>query len=302
MFKYSIYVDVNDKNDLLLPHKADEMGFGISAIQHGTTRRLVYKENLDTFSSHQELFNLEEIEKSLNVTVKRYEDTEEIIAGIECDSVSPFKVTELQQWLNKQSEESSNYHLSSKHEWKHFSDIDGLIEKINSNINISSRLATSPNEVFEWLANSEELSKINEERLWEAAQKVDETVIWETAEKLAITNPEYPFASVRRAKEFQIGDRRFVLAASILKRAINEQVFVLFKIYSLEKEKMLPARLKLLPLDEKGQSVIDGGEVYQITTNGEQSEISLPISCEKGERFIMEISLDDWKAHEYFVA
>jgi|GEM_PF-6502516 len=302
MLKYTIYIDINDQNDLLLPHKAGRMGFDISAIQHGTTRRLVYERSWRNCVSSKELFNLEQIEKKLNVTVKIDKDTEEPIAGIEFDFMSPIKVAKLQQWLLNESQESSSYHPLSKYEWKHFSDIEGLIEKINYNSNITSRFAVSPAEDFNWLTSREKLSKDKEEKLWEVAQRIDQSELWNKAEELAMKNYKHPLASVRRAKEFKINDRRLALAVSILKRAINNQVFVLFKVYSLEKEKKLPARLKLLPLDEQGQPVMDDGELYQITADDKQSQISLPVDCEKEERFIMEMSLDNWKTHEYFVA
>jgi Protein of unknown function (DUF1822) len=301
MPKYAIYIDVHDESALLLPHKAGRMGFDISAIKYGRSMRLVYEENWNHVPNPEKILTLDEIEKALDVTVKIDKETGEPLKGLDFDFACPVMVAKLKQWLPKNSQEKLEYYKSSKYEWKHFDDIDGLMQQINSKRESKTRFALSPTEAFYQLCATTKLSDVQEEQLWQIAERIEESELWEKAEELAITNPEHPLASIRRAKELKIENFRFALAVSLLKRPIKNQVLVLFKIYSLGKEK-IPPGLKLLPLNEHGQPEYDSdNEICQIIADGNRTEIYLPIFCAQGERLIIAISLGDHKHYEYFV-
>ena len=305
MLQYTIYVYINDEEDFLLPIKADEKGFEISTVNHSKTRRLVYKKENQMPSCLEINQKLEEIEKYLNVTIIREKETGKVIAGMECNFVSPTMVTKLQQWLKKESFNNSKNNHTSKYDWKNITEITQLIQGIKLNKpNKYTRLSSSlsSTEVFDKLSSIKELSQKQEKELWSAAQTVKEIKLWNKAEELAITNPEHPIASICRAKILKINDISFAFTTSILKKELQGKVKILFKLYSIEEQKPLPSGLTLLPLHENGEpEKRSNGEIFKITADGHRNEITFPLSCPKGERLIIAINFENSQIYEYFV-
>lgn len=314
MCKYTLYVEVNDNNSaLLLPHKAGKIGFDVSAVTFGKVRRLVYEDDWENVPRPDERLTLQEIEKELNVTVQRDDKTGEPIHGMEVGFASPMIVTKLQNWLLKESQPGINYYKDSDYEWKKFEHIEGLTERIKSFKrgrgcsgirgvdNINTIKVETPKQVFIRLTSRDNLSDSEEKELWEVAQQMEVDILWKKAEELANNNPEHPLASIRRGKKLKIDDTELFLVVSILKKTIDNDVNLLFQVYSLHKEKILPLGLTLLPLDEEGYP--DEGEygVYEMVANEKDRDIKLPLICDKNGKFILNIRLNNCQIYEYFI-
>lgn len=213
----------------------------------------------------------------------------------------------LQKWL-KQLLESSKPTSLIQYGWKQFKEVEKLIDKVqfcNTEYRLSEQRRfkdLSKEKFFFQLCNSSNLSKEAEEELWEIIPEIDKIKVWDKCEELATTNPKHPVASIRRAKEFNINNFRFAVTISYLRRSIKGKVRVLLKVYSLEEGKGIPKKLKLVPLDEHGQpGKRKNGEIVHIKGDGAKHYIALPLSCSKGERISLEISLGDCKNYEHFV-
>jgi hypothetical protein len=90
------------------------------------------------------------------------------------------------------------------------------------------------------------------------------------------------------------------LAVSFVVEDTLDRVQVLLKVFSCDK-KLLPAGIKLMPLDEKYQpGYYESGDIIAKESEGNLYTLTIPLICDKGERFITEIRFGDLLIREYF--
>lgn len=125
----------------------------------------------------------------------------------------------------------------------------------------------------------------------------DET-LWSAVESLRKLDPRNPAAGVCQVKlidlGMQVSGQPVALAVALVQKT-NRQVGVLLQVYPTENELYLPAHLKLVLMDETGQSL------REVIARRSDVCIQLKFSGEPGEPFSVRIELGSASLTEDFV-
>ncbi|MGD1699002.1 DUF1822 family protein [Dapis sp. BLCC M229] len=115
----------------------------------------------------------------------------------------------------------------------------------------------------------------------------DEETRWQVAELLWEIDPSHPAAGVRRAIDIgmQLAGVPVALMIAILPKP-NQRFAVLSRVYPLQDQRFLPANLKLIGLDEMGQSL------FEIRARERDDYIQFKFSADPGDRFSLQIVLN----------
>jgi len=126
----------------------------------------------------------------------------------------------------------------------------------------------------------------------------DDETLWSAVESLWKLDPGNPAAGVRQVKlvdlGMQIASQAVALAVALVEKA-NQQVGVLLQVYPTENEPYLPANLKLVLLDERGQSL------REVVARQSDVYIQLKFSGAPGEAFSVRVELGSASITEDFV-
>ncbi len=151
----------------------------------------------------------------------------------------------------------------------------------------------------EWIDDLNQVPQVPQPAVSRSRDKIDNT-FWFNSEILAKDDPSNPLASVCRWKKLEGAEIPLALAVSfVIEDALN-RVQVLLKVFSYDK-RILPAGIKLMPLDEKYQpGKYESGDIIVKESKGDSCVLMIPLTCDKGERFITEIRFRDLSIREYF--
>ncbi|GGA16993.1 DUF1822 family protein [Okeania sp. KiyG1] len=124
----------------------------------------------------------------------------------------------------------------------------------------------------------------------------DEETRWQIAELLWEINPSHPAAGVRRAIDLgmQLAGDPVALMIAILPKP-NQRFAVLSRVYPLQDQRFLPANLKLIGLDEMGESL------FEIRARQRDDYIQFKFTADPGDRFSLQVSLNSATVTKHFI-
>ncbi|MEA5537553.1 MAG: DUF1822 family protein [Limnoraphis robusta] len=122
----------------------------------------------------------------------------------------------------------------------------------------------------------------NEETRWQAAE-----LLWEV-------NPNHPAVGVRRAIDLgmQLLGVPVALMVALLPKP-DQRIAILLRVYPLQG--FLPDHLKLIGLDELGQSL------FEVRARERDDYIQFKFTADPGDQFSVQIVLNDANVTEYFI-
>ncbi len=124
----------------------------------------------------------------------------------------------------------------------------------------------------------------------------DEETRWQVAELLWEIDPSHPAAGVRRAIDLgmQLAGVPVALMIAILPKP-NQRFAVLSRVYPLQYQRFLPANLKLIGLDEMGESL------FEIRARQRDDYIQFKFTADVGDRFSLQVSLNSATVTKDFI-
>ncbi|NET44729.1 DUF1822 family protein [Okeania sp. SIO2B3] len=124
----------------------------------------------------------------------------------------------------------------------------------------------------------------------------DEETRWQIAELLWEIDPSHPAAGVRRAIDLgmQLAGVPVALMIAILPKP-NQRFAVLSRVYPLQDQRFLPANLKLIGLDEMGQSL------FEIRARERDDYIQFKFTADPGDRFSLQVNLNSATVTKHFM-
>ncbi|NEP89158.1 MAG: DUF1822 family protein [Okeania sp. SIO2C2] len=124
----------------------------------------------------------------------------------------------------------------------------------------------------------------------------DEETRWQIAELLWEIDPSNPAAGVRRAMDLgiQLAGVPVALMIAILPKP-NQRFAVLSRVYPLQDQRFLPANLKLIGLDEMGESL------FEIRARERDDYIQFKFTADPGDRFSLQVSLNSATVTKDFI-
>ncbi|NEO55513.1 MAG: DUF1822 family protein [Okeania sp. SIO3B5] len=124
----------------------------------------------------------------------------------------------------------------------------------------------------------------------------DEETRWQIAELLWEIDPSHPAAGVRRAIDLgmQLAGVPVALMIAILPK-LNQRFAVLSRVYPLQEQRFLPANLKLIGLDEMGESL------FEIRARERDDYIQFKFTADPGDRFSLQVSLNSATVTKHFI-
>ena len=124
----------------------------------------------------------------------------------------------------------------------------------------------------------------------------DEETRWQVAELLWEIDPSHPATGVRRAIDLgmQLAGVPVALMIAILPKP-NQRFAVLSRVYPLQDQPFLPANLKLIGLDEMGQSL------FKIRARERDDYIQFKFTADAGDRFSLQVSLNSATVTKHFI-
>ncbi|NES06121.1 MAG: DUF1822 family protein [Okeania sp. SIO2F4] len=124
----------------------------------------------------------------------------------------------------------------------------------------------------------------------------DEETRWQIAELLWEIDPSHPAAGVRRAIDLgmQLAGVPVALMIAILPKP-NQRFAVLSRVYPLQDQRFLPANLKLIGLDEMGESL------FEIRARERDDYIQFKFTADPGDRFSLQVSLNSATVTKDFI-
>ena len=119
---------------------------------------------------------------------------------------------------------------------------------------------------------------------------------WKTAELLWKIDPSHPAAGVRRAIDLgmQLAGVPVALMIAILPKP-NQEFAVLSRVYPLQDQHFLPTNLKLIGLDEMGESF------FEIRAEELNDSIQYKFTADVGDRFSLQVSLNSAIVTKHFI-
>ncbi|MBW4574523.1 MAG: DUF1822 family protein [Aphanothece sp. CMT-3BRIN-NPC111] len=127
----------------------------------------------------------------------------------------------------------------------------------------------------------------------------DEETRWKAAEMLWEIEPTHPAAGARRIIDLgmQLGGYPVALMVAILQKP-DQKIAVLLRVYPMGSKDTLPPNLKLAVCDA---GIPDRVVEVQARSQPKDNYIQLKFTAEYGERFSINISLEEASFTEYFV-
>jgi|GEM_PF-1775415 len=124
----------------------------------------------------------------------------------------------------------------------------------------------------------------------------DEETRWQAAELLWEIAPSHPAIGVRRAIDLgmQLSGISVALMIAILPKP-NQRIAILLRIYPLQEQSFLPANLKLIGLDEMGQSL------FEVRSRERDDYIQFKFTADPGDQFSLEIVLNNATVRKHFM-
>ncbi|NEP77382.1 MAG: DUF1822 family protein [Okeania sp. SIO3B3] len=124
----------------------------------------------------------------------------------------------------------------------------------------------------------------------------DEETRWQIAELLWEIDPSHPAAGVRRAIDLgmQLAGVPVALMIAILPKP-NQRFAVLSRVYPLQEQRFLPANLKLIGLDEMGESL------FEIRARQRDDYIQFKFTADPGDRFSLQVNLNSATVTKHFI-
>ncbi|MGD1717641.1 DUF1822 family protein [Dapis sp. BLCC M172] len=124
----------------------------------------------------------------------------------------------------------------------------------------------------------------------------DEETRWQIAELLWEIDPSHPAAGVRRAIDLgmHLAGVPVALMIAILPKP-NQRFAVLSRVYPLQDQSFLPANLKLIGLDEMGESL------FEIRARERDDYIQFKFTADVGDRFSLQVSLNSASVTKHFI-
>lgn len=124
----------------------------------------------------------------------------------------------------------------------------------------------------------------------------NDEIRWQSAELLWELNPQHPACPVISAKDLGIYllGYSIVLMVGILPKS-DGKMLILMRVYPLEKLSHLPSGLKLIGLDETGNSF------FEVESRQQDDYIQFKFTADAGDRFSVRVVLDDASFTEDFV-
>ncbi len=124
----------------------------------------------------------------------------------------------------------------------------------------------------------------------------DEETRWQVAELLWEIDPSHPATGVRRAIDLgmQLAGVPVALMIAILPKP-NQRFAVLSRVYPLQDQRFLPANLKLIGLDEMGESL------FEIRARERDDYIQFKFTADPGDRFSLQVSLNSATVTKDFI-
>ena len=119
---------------------------------------------------------------------------------------------------------------------------------------------------------------------------------WQAAEFLWELNPAHPAVGVRRAIDLgmQLSGVPVALMVAILPKP-DRRIAILLRVYPLQDQGFLPAHLKLIGLDEVGQSL------FEVRARERDDYIQFKLTADPGDQFSIQVMLNDATVTEYFI-
>ncbi len=124
----------------------------------------------------------------------------------------------------------------------------------------------------------------------------NEETRWQAAEFLWEINPTHPAVGVRRAIDLgmQLSGVPVALMVAILPKP-DQRIAILLRVYPLQDQGFLPAHLKLIGLDELGQSL------FEVRARERDDYIQFKFTADPGDQFGVQIVLNDASVIEHFI-
>ena len=124
----------------------------------------------------------------------------------------------------------------------------------------------------------------------------NEETRWQAAEFLWELNPTHPAVGVRRAIDLgmQLSGVPVALMVAILPKP-DRRIAILLRVYPLQDQGFLPAHLKLIGLDELGQSL------FEVRARERDDYIQFKFTADPGDQFSVQIVLNDAEVIEHFI-
>ncbi|MGB3513106.1 MAG: DUF1822 family protein [Microcoleaceae cyanobacterium] len=124
----------------------------------------------------------------------------------------------------------------------------------------------------------------------------DEETRWQIAELLWEIDPSHPATGVRRAMDLgmQLAGASVALIVAILPKP-NQRFAILSRVYPLQDQRFLPANLKLIGLDEMGQSL------FEIRARERDDCIQFKFTADPGDRFSLKVGLNSATVTKHFI-
>ncbi|WP_413162266.1 DUF1822 family protein [Capilliphycus salinus ALCB114379] len=122
----------------------------------------------------------------------------------------------------------------------------------------------------------------------------NEETRWQAAEFLWEINPNHPAVGVRRAIDLgmQLSGVPVALMVAILPKP-DQRIAILLRVYPLQG--FLPTNLKLIGLDELGQSL------FEVRAREQDDYIQFKFTADPGDQFSVQVMLNDATVTEYFI-
>lgn len=129
------------------------------------------------------------------------------------------------------------------------------------------------------------------------SKTTDEETLWEAAETLRILEPQNPAGGVWKSKNLGaiIPGESVILMVAILPQP-EEQLAVLLRLYPNHQQGFLPQGIELSILDETGELL----ETVE-AENADNDNIQISLAGNHGERFSVEVKLDENRITEAFM-
>ncbi|NES73416.1 MAG: DUF1822 family protein [Okeania sp. SIO2D1] len=124
----------------------------------------------------------------------------------------------------------------------------------------------------------------------------DEETRWQAAELLWEIDPNHPATGVRRGIDLgmQLAGVSVALIVAILPKP-NQRFAILSRVYPLQDQCFLPANLKLIGLDEMGQSL------FEIRARERDDYIQFKFTADSGDRFSLQVGLNSAMVTKHFI-
>jgi Protein of unknown function (DUF1822) len=124
----------------------------------------------------------------------------------------------------------------------------------------------------------------------------DDETRWKAIELLWKIKPDHPFAAIRRIADLgmRLAGHPVALMVAILPK-LDGKLGILLRVYPMNNQAYLPQNLKLIGFDETGKTLLE------VQAREQDNYIQFRFNADRGDKFSVEVSLDEASITEYFV-